>query len=97
MTRRTQILEILTMERNRLGSTRDKSARASVQAVIEFLESQVEDLNAQMADRPARRAGPVGAVLLKTCRSVQDVSLISKQPEAFFLTLSPSHPRAAKC
>ena len=53
VTRRTQILEMLTMERNRLGSTRDESARASVQAVIEFLESQVEDLNAQMADRPA--------------------------------------------
>ena len=41
---------MLTMERNRLGSTRDKSARASVQTVIEFLESQVEDLNAQMLE-----------------------------------------------
>ena len=54
MTRRTQILEMLTMERNRLGSTRDEAARASLEAVIEFLESQVEDLNAQMADRPSR-------------------------------------------
>ena len=50
VTRRTQILEMLTMERNRLGSTRDEAARASLEAVIEFLESQVEDLNAQMLE-----------------------------------------------
>ena len=46
MTRSTQILEMLTMERNRLGSARDENARASLRAVIEFLESQVGDMNA---------------------------------------------------
>ena len=80
VTRRTQILEMLTMERNRLGSTRDEAARASVQAVIEFLESQVEDLNAQMADRPARRAGPMG------CRFAQDSAALSKNSSPCGLT-----------
>ena len=90
MTRRTQILEMLTMERNRLGSTRDEAARASVQAVIEFLESQVEDLNAQMADRPARRAGGLARkVPFKTktpgrCRSAQDVPLCPRQGSDIF-------------
>ena len=50
VTRRSQILEMLTMERNRLGSTRDEAARASLQAVIDFLESQVEDMNTQMLE-----------------------------------------------
>ena len=45
------------------------SARASLQAVIVFLESQVEDLNAQMADRPAR------------CRSVQELESVRSNPE----------------
>ena len=82
------------MERNRLGSTRDEATRASLEAVIEFLESRVEDLNAQMADRPARRAGPLGAVLLKrpspegavvgprqTCRSVQELESVRSNQE----------------
>jgi transposase len=49
-TRRAQILEMITMERNRLGSTRDETARASLQAVIAFLESQVSDMDAQMLE-----------------------------------------------
>jgi len=82
------------MERNRLGSTREESARASLQAVIEFLESQVADINARMADRPDRRAGPtgrdgpIGAAYPKTvsscprqCRSVQELELVRSNPE----------------
>ena len=34
---------------------------------------------ARKASRPARRAGPVGAVLLKTCCSAQDVPLCPRQ------------------
>jgi transposase len=48
--RRRQLLEMLTMERNRLGSTRDESARASIEAVIAFLEQQVADLDAEMLE-----------------------------------------------
>ena len=48
--RRAQILEIITMERNRLGSTRDEHARASLEAVIAFLESQVKDMDSQMLE-----------------------------------------------
>ena len=85
MTRRTQILEMLTMERNRLGSTRDESARASVQAVIEFLESQVEDLNAQMLE--SVRSNPELKALDTLLQSVPGVgpivsaTLLSSLPE----------------
>ena len=34
MSRRAQILEMITMESNRLGSTRDVNARESLEAVI---------------------------------------------------------------
>ncbi len=50
MTRRRQLLEMQTMERNRLGSTRDESARASIEAVIAFLEMQTGDLDAEMLE-----------------------------------------------
>jgi transposase len=50
MARRAQILEMITMERNRLGSTRDANARVSLEAVIEFLVSQVSDLDGQMLE-----------------------------------------------
>lgn len=48
--RRRQLLEMTTMERNRLGSTREINARASIQAVIAFLEEQVSDLDAQILE-----------------------------------------------
>lgn len=47
-TRRRQLLEMLTMERNRLGSTTDKAARVSIQSVIDFLERQIKDVDGQM-------------------------------------------------
>ena len=85
VTRRTQILEMLTMERNRLGSTRDESARASLEAVIEFLESQVEDLNAQMLE--SVRSNPELKSLDTLLQSVPGVgpimsaTLLSSLPE----------------
>ena len=48
--RRVQILEMITMESNRLGSTRDESARASLEAVIVFLREQVSDMDSQMLE-----------------------------------------------
>ena len=50
MTRRSQILEMITMESNRLGSTRDSKARASLEAVIAFLKQQVGDMDVQMLE-----------------------------------------------
>ena len=50
MSRRAQILEMITMETNRLGSTRDEKARASLEAVIEFLKAQVSDMDSQMLE-----------------------------------------------
>ena len=85
MTRQTQILEMLTMERNRLGSTRDEAARASLEAVIEFLESQVEDLNAQMLEYV--RSNPELKTLDTLLQSVPGVgpivsaTLLSSLPE----------------
>lgn len=48
--RRRQLLEIKTMERNRLGSTRAINARASIEAVIAFLEQQEHDLDDQILE-----------------------------------------------
>jgi transposase len=48
--RRRQLLEMLTMERNRLGSTRNVDARVSIEAVIAFLEAQVNDLDGQILE-----------------------------------------------
>jgi transposase len=48
VSRRRQLLEMLTMERNRLGSTTDAATRASIQKVIDFLERQVSDVDGQM-------------------------------------------------
>ena len=85
VTRRTQILEMLTMERNRLGSTRDESARVSLQAGFEFLESQVEDLNAQMLELV--RSNPELRALDTLLQSVPGVgpivsaTLLSSLPE----------------
>jgi transposase len=50
MSRRAQILEMITMETNRLGSTRDANARASLETVIEFLKQQVKDMDSQMLE-----------------------------------------------
>jgi len=85
VTRRSQILEMLTMERNRLGSTRDDSARASLEAVIAFLESQVEGMNAQMFELV--QANPELRALDTLLRSVPGVgpvvsaTLLSSLPE----------------
>ena len=73
------------MERNRLGSTRDESARASLEAVIEFLESQVENLNAQMLE--SVRSNPELKTLDTLLQSVPGVgpimsaTLLSSLPE----------------
>ena len=48
--RRAQILEMITMESNRLGSTRDESDRASSETVIEFLKEQIKDMDSQMLE-----------------------------------------------
>ena len=48
--RRAQILEMITMESNRLGSTRDANARVSLEVVIEFLKEQVSDMDSQMLE-----------------------------------------------
>ena len=50
MNRRAQILEMITMETNRLGSTRDEKARVSLEVVIEFLKEQVSDMDSQMLE-----------------------------------------------
>lgn len=48
--RRRQLLEMTTMERNRRGSTREINARVSIEAVIAFLEKQVSDLDGQILE-----------------------------------------------
>jgi transposase len=48
--RRRQLLEMTTMERNRLGNAPEINARASIEAVIAFLEQQVGDLDGQILE-----------------------------------------------
>ena len=50
MNRCAQILEMITMETSRLGSTRDEKARVSLEVVIEFLKEQVSDMDSQMLE-----------------------------------------------
>lgn len=85
MNRRAQILEMITMESNRLGSTRDLKARRSLEDVIAFLKQQVSDMDSQILeiirgntelkalDELLRSVPGVGAVVSAT--------LISSLPE----------------
>jgi transposase len=92
VTRRRQLLEMQTMERNRLGSTRDESARASIQAVIAFLEQQVGDLDAEMLEliRTDSELKSLDALLQSVpgVGRVVAATLISSLPELGFVATS---------
>jgi transposase len=80
------------MERNRLGSTRDVDARASIETVIAFLEQQVGDLNGQILEL-VRADSELKAldVLLQSVPGVGPVvsaTLLSSLPELGFATTS---------
>jgi transposase len=90
--RRRQLLEMKTMERNRLGSTRDVDARASIETVIAFLERQVSDLNGQILES-VRADSELKAldVLLQSVPGVGPVvsaTLLSSLPELGFAATS---------
>jgi transposase len=90
--RRRQLLEMTTMERNRLGSTRDVDARASIETVIAFLEQQVGDLNGQILEL-VRADSELKAVdmLLQSVPDVGPVvsaTLLSSLPELGFAATS---------
>jgi transposase len=83
---------MLTMERNRLGSTRDVDARASIETVIAFLEQQVGDLNGQILEL-VRADSELKAldVLLQSVPGVGPVvsaTLLSSLPELGFAATS---------
>lgn len=48
VTRRQQVCDLLTQERNRLSRTFDEQMRTSVQAMIDFCEQQLAELNQQI-------------------------------------------------
>jgi transposase len=80
------------MERNRLGSTRDVDARASIETVIAFLEQQVGDLNGQILEL-VRADSELKAldVLLQSVPGVGPVvsaTLLSSLPELGFAATS---------
>ena len=50
VTRRRQLSDLLTQERNRLGAARDRRVRASIQKVIQMLENQVKQLDKLLRD-----------------------------------------------
>jgi transposase len=45
LTRRRQLIEMLTAERNRLGSSRSKAVKAHIQAHIAWLEKEMIQIN----------------------------------------------------
>ena len=76
------------MERNRLGSTRDIDARASIETVIAFLERQVDDFDGQILEL-VRADSELKAldVLLQSVPGVGPVvsaTLLSSLPELGF-------------
>jgi transposase len=90
--RRSQLLEMLTMERNRLGSTRDVDARVSIETVIAFLEQQVGDLDGQILEL-VRADSELKAVdvLLRSVPGVGRIvsaTLLSSLPELGFAATS---------
>jgi transposase len=90
--RRRQLLEMKTMERNRLGSTREVNARASIEAVIAFLEQQEHDLDDQILEL-VRSDSELNAldVLLQSVPGVGPVvsaTLLSSLPELGFAPTS---------
>ena len=90
--RRRQLLEMTTMERNRLGSTRDVDARGSIETVIAFLEQQVGDFDRQILEL-IRVDSELKAldVLLQSVPGVGPVvsaTLLSSLPELGFVANS---------
>jgi transposase len=90
--RRRQLLEMKTMERNRLGSTQEVNARASIEAVIAFLEQQEHDLDDQILEL-VRSDSELNAldVLLQSVPGVGPVvsaTLLSSLPELGFAPTS---------
>lgn len=90
--RRRQLLEMITMERNRLGSTRDVDARASIETVIAFLEMQVGNFDDQILEL-VRADSELNAldVLLQSVPGVGPVvsaTLLSSLPELGFAARS---------
>lgn len=48
--RRQQLVLMLTQEKNRLASTRDPEARASIQRTLEFLRQQLDEVDRRLAE-----------------------------------------------
>lgn len=90
--RRRQLLEMTTMERNRLGSTREINARASIEVVIAFLEQQVGDLDGQILElvRADSELKALDALLQSVpgVGRVVSATLISSLPELGFAATS---------
>ena len=82
VTRRRQLLEMLTAERNRLALSH-RAARRSIEAVIKALQRQLDDIEAQMALNVKEHHGALAA-LLTSAKGIADRSaalLIGMLPE----------------
>ena len=83
--RRDQVQEQLTRERNRLGQTRDRDVRESIEQAIEFYKRQLKELDKKIesAMQQCERLGETAAIL-QSCRGVGTVTtavLLCELPE----------------
>jgi transposase len=86
-TRRRQIIEMRTAERNRLAISH-KAARESIKVVIRTLDSQIDDLDIQMTHHVRTHYADIGSLLesLKGIGGNTAASLIGNLPELGRLT-----------
>ena len=77
-------LRVVVVQRlDRMGRVQSQAVLSSTD--VSMTAEEVQRLYAARfeADRPGRRAGPVGAVLLKTCRFVQDMEFVFRDAKQY--------------
>ena len=85
LTRRRQVVGMITTEKNRLGTVRDRKVRRRITAHIRWLKRELKDVDREMSD--AIEASPVWRVkdaLLRSVPGIGEVTskvLIAEMPE----------------
>lgn len=83
--RRQQLVEMITQEKNRLGTARDPAIRASIQQALDFLGEQLAEIDRQLAqltrEDPAFRRRRELLVSVPGVADTTAVTLIAELPE----------------
>lgn len=102
ITCRRQLIKVRTEQRNRLGVTRSKSARRAIEAVIETIQQQIDELDQQARtliesddemgdwDRIIRSVPGIGAVVSATLLAeLIELGAISRQKISALVGVAP--------